>query len=86
MTERGYAPTLSWYREWMNRHVNVTVWIGIFSLLAAAVLGTEIAPTLTISSQTVVVGFGAAALWSSSALCLLLLLYAHGKRQESNIR
>lgn len=82
MTERVYAPTL-WHRRWVDKHSNVTVWIGVYSLLALTLLGAELARTLTISSQLVVIGVGAAALWSSSALGLLVLLYSYGERQES---
>lgn len=83
MTERSYASTLSWYCGWVDSHLNVTVWIGVASLLVITLLGAEIARTLTVASQTVVIGFGVAAFWSSSALGLLFLFYAYGERQQN---
>jgi len=85
MTERSYAPTLSWYRRWVDSHINMTVWIGVASFLVASLFAAELARTITITSRTVVIGFGVTALWSSSTLGLLLLFYAHGKRQQNMI-
>jgi hypothetical protein len=83
MTERSYASTLSQYRGWVDSHINVTVWIGVASLLAVTLFGAEIAHILSISSRTVVVGFGAAAFWCSSVVSILLLFYSYGERQKS---
>ena len=82
MTERSYTPTLSWYRRWIGSQINITVWIAVTSIFAVTLLGAELVRAITITSQIVVIGFGITALWSSSALGLLLLFYAHGKRQQ----
>lgn len=83
MSERSYAPTLSWYRGWVDNHLNVTVWIGVCSFFAVTLFGAELIHILTISPQLVVIGVAAAAFWSSSVFGLLLLFYSYGERQET---